>query len=113
MKNVNVKKGNALGLLQSIGIYLVGVVLLLAWLSLVFGTNFFKMKEGSSYFWVFMAGYIVIGVALNLVVLRNLIEFHPIYNTIEHQSGAKISMILLWPIKYPMLYMKIFVTKHL
>lgn len=61
---------------------------------------------------VFVA-YLILGFVLNRVVLRGLIEWHPVYNTLENVSSAKLSMLGLWPIRYPALFFRLLVTKHL
>lgn len=57
--------------------------------------------------------YFIFGVLLNRIVLRGLIEWHPVYNTLENVSSAKLSMLGLWPIRYPGLFFKLMVSKHL
>lgn len=57
--------------------------------------------------------YLVIGFLLNRIVLRGLTEWHPMYNTLENVSSAKLSMLVFWPIRYPGLFFKLLVTKHL
>ncbi len=58
-------------------------------------------------------GYVVLGFLLNRIVLRGLIEWHPVYNTLENVSSAKLGMLTLWPIRYPALFFKLLVSKHL
>jgi len=57
--------------------------------------------------------YLAFGYVLNRVVLRNLIEWHPMYNTIENVSGAKLSSFFLWPFSYASLFFKLAVNKVL
>lgn len=57
--------------------------------------------------------YFILGMVLNRVVLRGIIEWHPVYNTLENVSTAKLSMLGLWPIRYPGLFFKLLVSKHL
>lgn len=57
--------------------------------------------------------YFVFGFLLNRIVLRGLIEWHPMHNTLENVSSAKLSMMGLWPIRYPALFFKLLVSKHL
>jgi hypothetical protein len=57
--------------------------------------------------------YCAFGFLLNRIVLRGLVEWHPVYNTLENVSSAKLSMMGLWPIRYPGLFFKILVSKHL
>ena len=57
--------------------------------------------------------YFVIGFVMNRMVLRGLIEWHPVYNTIENVSKGKLGMLLVWPVRYPILFFKLLVVKHL
>ena len=58
-------------------------------------------------------GYLAIGFMLNRVVLRGLIEWHPVYNTLENVSSAKLSTMAFWILAYPKLFFQLLVTKHL
>ncbi len=58
-------------------------------------------------------GYFGSGFLLNRVVLRNLIEWHPMYNTLYNVSSAKLWYLLVWPIAYAGLFFRLMVTKHL
>lgn len=62
---------------------------------------------------VAFVAYFIFGFLLNRIVLRGLIEWHPVYNTLENVSSAKLSMMGLWPIRYPGLFFKLLVSKHL
>jgi hypothetical protein len=57
--------------------------------------------------------YFVCGFVMNRVVLRGLIEWHPVYNTIENVSSAKLNSLIFWPFAYPVLFFKLAVVKHL
>lgn len=57
--------------------------------------------------------YFVFGFLMNRVVLRGLVEWHPVYNTIENVSSSKLRALILWPISYPVLFFKLGVIKHL
>jgi len=57
--------------------------------------------------------YLGLGIALNRVVLRQLIEWHPVYNTLRNVASAKLGMVLLWPLRYPVLFFQLLVNKHL
>ncbi|UVT00053.1 hypothetical protein EFP19_30860 (plasmid) [Burkholderia glumae] len=63
--------------------------------------------------WAGVLGYVAIGIGLNITVLRRLVEWHPMYNTINNVSSAKLSTIAFWPISYPTLFFKLFVSKYL
>ncbi len=88
--------------------YLGGLVLLLVLLTIG------GMARTSSIVWfIAVIGYFVIGFVLNRVVLRGLIQWHPVYNTVENVSKGKLGMLLVWPIRYPTLLLKLMVVKHL
>ncbi|MGC0153585.1 hypothetical protein ACPRNU_14070 [Chromobacterium vaccinii] len=57
--------------------------------------------------------YFVFGFLLNRVVLRGLIEWHPVYNTVENVSSGKLRALIFWPISYPALFFRLSVVKHL
>jgi hypothetical protein len=96
----------SMGLLKALVIY---VICLFALLML------FNIVEHDAYVprWAGVLGYFLIGIILNIVVLRRLIEWHPVYDTIGNVSSAKLSTIAFWPVSYPILYFKLFVAKYL
>ena len=57
--------------------------------------------------------YLVSGFILNRIVLRNLISWHPMYNTLENVSSTKLRMLLFWPIRYPAMFIKLAIDQHL
>jgi hypothetical protein len=57
--------------------------------------------------------YVVCGVALNRIVLRGLIVWHPVYDTLGNVSRAKIRMLLWWPFAYPALFLRLLVVRYL
>ncbi|ART94313.1 hypothetical protein B9T50_07470 [Zymomonas mobilis subsp. mobilis] len=57
--------------------------------------------------------YFVFGFILNRVVLRGLISWHPVYNTLQNVSKAKLSAFLFWPLSYLALFIKLAINKHL
>ena len=57
--------------------------------------------------------YLALGVLLNRIVLRGLVEWHPVYNTVRNVASAKVGMVLLWPLRYPVLLFQLLVNKHL
>jgi hypothetical protein len=57
--------------------------------------------------------YLASGFLLNRVVLRGLIEWHPVYNTIQNVSVGKLQAMLFWPIAYPNLFFRLGVIKIL
>ena len=57
--------------------------------------------------------YFAFGFYLNRIVLRGLIEWHPLYNYVENVSRAKLSYFFLWPLTYPVLFFQLAVNKVL
>ena len=58
-------------------------------------------------------GYLLAGFILNRVVLRGLIDWHPMYNTLQNVSSGKLKMLLFWPLTYPVLFFQLLVSTHL
>jgi hypothetical protein len=91
---------------KGIGIYaalLVGLIVL------------FKLANAISWFsgGIVVVAYFVFGFIMNRLVLRGLIEWHPVHGTIENISGSKLRALIFWPIAYPALFFKLGVVKHL
>ena len=57
--------------------------------------------------------YIGFGFVMTRYVMRDLIEFHPMYNTVANVFSAKIWMFLLWPIQMLVLLFKLTVNSTL
>jgi hypothetical protein len=57
--------------------------------------------------------YLACGVVLNRIVLRGLIDWHPVYNTLGNVSKAKVHMLLSWPLAYPRLFVQILIDRYL
>ncbi|POZ60945.1 hypothetical protein C2I19_16230 [Chromobacterium alticapitis] len=57
--------------------------------------------------------YIGCGFLLNRLVLRGLIEWHPVYDTLQNVSSEKLGMLLVWPFRYPALFFQLLVHRHL
>lgn len=57
--------------------------------------------------------YFISGVALNRIVLRNLVRYHPIYNTLSNVSGTKLTAIAAWPVFYVVTLLKLAIVKYL
>lgn len=55
--------------------------------------------------------YFGAGIYLNRSVLRKIIEWHPMYNTIENVSSAKVKYFLFWPIAYLFLFIRLGINK--
>lgn len=60
-----------------------------------------------------LIAYLICGIYLNRIVLRRIIDWHPIYNTVENVFKGKLYMLFLWPISYPILLIKLAVDKFL
>jgi uncharacterized membrane protein len=101
---------------KGIGIYM---ALLVGWLFLspLFGVVAEWLGNATSASHVtlsfFLLTYFICGFVMNRVVLRGLIEWHPVYNTIENVSRSKLRYIFFWPIAYPILFFQLAVVKHL
>lgn len=62
---------------------------------------------------VAVIAYLTAGFVMTRVVMRGLIEFHPVHNTIANVFSAKIWMFLLWPIQMLVLLLKLSVNRVL
>ncbi|MFP3637769.1 hypothetical protein [Paraburkholderia sp. SIMBA_054] len=60
---------------------------------------------------VYFFVYFGCGVFLNRTVLRNLITYHPVYNTLDNVYSTKIRALIFWPIAYLALLFKIAVVR--
>ncbi|WP_255504120.1 hypothetical protein [Caballeronia sp. EK] len=80
----------------------------IAWAALIVG-----MVAASLAKWplLFFIGYIGAGVFLNRTVLRNLIQWHPMYNTLDNVFKAKVIHVIFWPLSYLSLIVKIAVVR--
>lgn len=82
----------------------------------VFGlVLFFKLAASVHWFPVIIAwgAYFAFGFYLNRVVLRGLIEWHPLYNYVENVAKGKLAYFLLWPVAYPVLFFQLAIDKVL
>ena len=57
--------------------------------------------------------YFFAGFYLNRNVLKKLIEWHPVYNTVENISTIKLRFFLFWPIAYAILLFRLMINKVL
>lgn len=57
--------------------------------------------------------YLAIGVALNRLVLRRLVEWHPMHNTLGNVANAKLGAVLFWPLSYLFLFVSLAINKLL
>jgi hypothetical protein len=57
--------------------------------------------------------YIGSGVYLNRSVLRKIVEWHPMYNTLYNVTSSKMKFFLFWPVTYLFLFMRLGINKIL
>ncbi len=57
--------------------------------------------------------YIAAGIYLNRKILRNLVEWHPMHNTLNNVTSDKTKFFLFWPINYLALFIKLGANKVL
>lgn len=62
---------------------------------------------------IVVGAYFAFGLYLNRVVLRGLIEWHPMYNYVENVAKGKLAYFLLWPVTYPVLFLQLAIDKVL
>ncbi len=58
---------------------------------------------------ILILSYFSIGIALNIKLLRRLIEWHPANATISNVVSTKIRAIIVWPFYYPYLIFQLFI----
>jgi hypothetical protein len=95
--------GQTITLGKAFIIYLINVAVISL---MIFLTNFADFFVG-----VAIVAYFIAGIVMNRLVLRNLIEFHPMYNTLQNVFQTKVRALVFWPIQYLVLIIKIGVTK--
>ena len=64
---------------------------------LSFALNSWSSEVASFLFLMALVVYFPIGVYLNRNVLRRVIEWHPMYNTLENVTQSKMKFFGLWP----------------
>ncbi|HFG5504269.1 TPA: hypothetical protein ACGH0I_004501 [Salmonella enterica subsp. enterica serovar Kentucky] len=99
-------RAQGISLRKSIGIYALCIVLMMVFWNLNARTTWFPGI-------ITFIAYFVFGFVLNRIVLRRLIEWHPMYNTIANVSSAKLSSFILWPISYLFLFIRLMINKVL
>ncbi len=82
-----------------------GVFVLLVVLASSFGSSLF----GNLAFLF----YIGAGFYLSRAVLRKIIEWHPMYNTLYNVTSDKLKFFFLWPITYFFLFVRLGINKVL
>lgn len=68
---------------------------------------------GTKFLLLALAAYIFIGVALGRTVLNELIQWHPLYNTLNNVAAEKVKQIIFWPFLYPKLLISIAIQEYL
>lgn len=96
----------SISLRKSVTLYFAFITLLVILINLVIKTTWFPG-------WGALLGYLVCGFILNRIVLRRLVEWHPMHNTLSNVSQAKLSSLLLWPLSYPVLFFRLGVDRIL
>jgi len=91
---------------KGVGIYAALLVVLMILINLATEVSWFPGVI------VFFA-YFVFGFIMNRMVLRGLIEWHPVHNTVENVFSSKLRSLIFWPISYPALFLKLGVINHL
>jgi len=71
-----------------------------------FGGWFGLLALLGTFFWYFAAG-----VYLNRGVLRKIIVWHPMYNTLYNVTSEKLKFFFLWPITYFFLFVRLGINK--
>ncbi|MDS0857602.1 hypothetical protein NUV25_07780 [Burkholderia pseudomultivorans] len=94
--------GGLMSLGKAFGFYVGAVVALIA------GAVIAALSKASI---VYFVVYFACGIFLNRMVLRNLITFHPVYNTLHNVFSTKVRALLFWPISYLVLIGKIAVVR--
>ncbi len=54
--------------------------------------------------------YLVLGLLLNRIVLRRLVEWHPMTNNLRVVTDAKLVSLVLWPFVYGHLLLRVLVN---
>ncbi len=57
--------------------------------------------------------YLGLGFVMTRIVMRRLIEFHPMYNTLANVLSAKLWMFFLWPLRMFFLLLQLSINKAL
>ncbi|EMI47530.1 hypothetical protein C405_21009 [Stenotrophomonas maltophilia AU12-09] len=86
--------------------YLGAVAALALLVTLSFGASWVPI-------WFLPLMYLVAGCALNRVVLRRLVEFHPLYNTLGVVAKTKLVYVLFWPFAYAYLLVMLLIDRVL
>jgi hypothetical protein len=101
-KDKAASQSGVMSLMMALGYY--GI----AWVALFIGIAAASFAKSPLLFFI---GYIGAGVFLNRTVLRNLIQWHPMYNTLDNVFKAKVIHVIFWPLTYITLILKIAVVR--
>lgn len=82
-----------IGLLRALSYVLLGYLALMAVRTICVYTGLNR--------WAIVIAYFVIGITLSRVVLRRLVTYHPIFNTLQNVVTSKLWALIGWPIFYP------------
>jgi hypothetical protein len=55
--------------------------------------------------------YFSCGIYLNRIVLRRIIEWHPYLSTLSAKANVKIIYVILWPLEYLCLFIRIIINR--
>lgn len=83
-----------------LGVFILLVVLASSFESSIFGNLAFIFYLGAGFY-------------LSRAVLRKVIEWHPMYNTLGNVTSDKLRFFFLWPITYFFLFIRLGVNKVL
>lgn len=61
-----------------------------------------------AFFFYFAAGFY-----LSRAVLRKIVEWHPMYNTLYNVTSTKLKFFFLWPLTYLFLFLRLGINKVL
>ena len=67
-------------------------------------------------FWtpvIAILAYFALGVFLNRIVLRRLIDWHPSFNTLSNVATTKLRTAVFWIVQYPILFWQLFIATFL
>ena len=99
-------------LAKAIGVYALVFVGFLLFILFMFSKSRNSVAGGGELL-TLAIGYLIPGVFLNRIVLKRVIEWHPMYDTIQNVSSTKLGLVLTWPWSYPILFYKIAIVKFL
>lgn len=93
--------------------YLVGLLIMAGSTPLLIAAA--HWHETATWICVLLLGvlYLVIGIVFSRILLRRLIEWHPVYNTLQGVANSKLKMALFWPLTYPLLFIRLVVVRYL